>query len=35
MTVASPELLLLGEPGGGQDEAVEHGNAGRIVGGGK
>jgi hypothetical protein len=28
MTVASPEMLLWVETGGGQDEAGEHGNKG-------
>ncbi len=35
MTIASPELLPLREPGGGQDEAGEHGDEGRAVGGGE
>ena len=35
MTVASPELLLLWEPGGGRDEAAEHGDEGRASCGGE
>ena len=31
MTVASPESLPLREPGGGQDEAGEHGYEGRVA----
>jgi hypothetical protein len=31
MTVASPELLPQREPGGGRDEAGQHGDEGRVT----
>ena len=31
MTVASPELLPRREPGGGRDEAGQHGDEGRVL----